>query len=198
MPKKKILFLTEIAVLIAIIIFLTVTRLGYLSLGPVLSITLMTIPVAIGAVALGPLAGTILGFAFGLTSFLQCYGADPFGAALLAASPLYTFIVCVPTRTLVGLFTGLIARATKKRPVLSCTVSSFACPLMNTALFLSTLFLLFWGHPLVAGSDVTQSVFALFITFAGVNAIAEVIATGVVGTLVSKALMSMNKNQFNT
>ena len=37
-----------------------------------LEITLIVIPVAVGAVTLGPAAGAILGGVFGITSFIQC------------------------------------------------------------------------------------------------------------------------------
>ena len=61
-------FLVELAVLIAIELLLEVTGLGYLKTGP-LDFTIMQVPVIIGAIVLGPLAGAILGTVFGLTSF---------------------------------------------------------------------------------------------------------------------------------
>lgn len=192
MKKNRVLFLTELAVLIAIILIFAFTGIGYLRFG-VLSITLITIPVAVGAVVLGPLAGTLLGLAFGLTSFIQCFGADPFGAILLAANPFYTFILCVVVRVLVGLFTGLIAKALKGRQTLSCIVSSLLCPLINTVLFLSALFLLFWNVLPDAGIDVSGGIVAVFVAMAGVNAVAEIAVTGIVGAGVSRALLAANK-----
>lgn len=194
MKKSRVLFLTEIAVLVALIILLTVTGLGYLKFG-LLSITIITIPVAVGAAVLGPLAGTLLGLAFGITSFVQCFGADPFGALLLSVNPFYTFLLCVVVRVLVGLFTGLIAKAFKNKPTISCIAASFACPILNTTLFLGTLFLLFWNALPDAGIDVSGGVIAVFAAMAGVNAIAEIIATGIVGSAVSKALLAINKRQ---
>ena len=43
----------------------------------------MAIPVAVGAIVLGPISGAFLGLVFGLTSFSQCFGADTFGTTLL-------------------------------------------------------------------------------------------------------------------
>ncbi len=98
------------AVLIAIMLILAFTPLGYLRIGP-LAISLMTIPVVIGAMILGPAGGAVLGLVFGLTSFYQCFAGDPFGAALVAMNPFFTFLVCIPTRTLMGWLSGVIFKA---------------------------------------------------------------------------------------
>ena len=48
------------------------TPLGYFqTMG--LSITFLTVPVAVGAIILGPKGGAICGLAFGITSFMQCF-----------------------------------------------------------------------------------------------------------------------------
>ena len=65
--------MVQMAILIAIMIILAFTPLGYLKFG-LIEITLMVIPVAVGAIVLGPLCGAILGGVFGLTSFIQCFG----------------------------------------------------------------------------------------------------------------------------
>ena len=55
MKKNKTLEMVQLAVLIAIMLILAFTPLGYLRIGP-LAISLMTIPVVIGAMILGPQA----------------------------------------------------------------------------------------------------------------------------------------------
>ena len=102
--KKKTVntrFLVELAVLIAIELLLEITGLGYIKTG-FLSFTIMQVPVIVGAIVLGPLAGAILGTAFGLTSFWECFGKDPLGVVLLGARPFSTFILCVVPRLLMG------------------------------------------------------------------------------------------------
>ena len=72
----------EMALLVAVILLLAFTPLGYIrTLG--LEITLIVVPVTVGAVTLGPAAGAVLGAAFGITSFIQCFGMSPFGGVLL-------------------------------------------------------------------------------------------------------------------
>ena len=60
--------MVQIAMLTAIILILAFTPLGYIRTGG-LEITLIVIPVAVGAVILGPVGGMILGAVFGITSF---------------------------------------------------------------------------------------------------------------------------------
>ena len=94
-------YLVEMALLTAIILIMAFTPVGYIrTLG--LEITLIVVPVAIGAVTLGPAAGAVLGGIFGVTSFVQCFGMSHFGAMLLSINPVLTFLVCVPTRILTG------------------------------------------------------------------------------------------------
>ena len=86
--------LVQMAILIAVMLILAFTPLGYLKVGAI-EITFMTIPVVVGAIILGPAAGAVLGGVFGLTSFIQCFGMSAFGAALLNISPILTFLVCM-------------------------------------------------------------------------------------------------------
>lgn len=96
--------------LTAVIILMTFTPLGYLKL-PFVEISFLMLPVALGAILLGPVAGAILGTVFGITSFIQCFGASALGAMLLSINPFLTFLVCVPTRILAGWLTGLVFQA---------------------------------------------------------------------------------------
>ncbi|HBJ10753.1 MAG TPA: ECF transporter S component, partial [Ruminococcaceae bacterium] len=103
---QKLTVLSVLAAITAIVAFVPLKTLG-------LEITFTMIPVAIGAILYGPSGGAVLGAVFGAVSFLQCLGYSPFGAALLAINPVFTFIVCVPTRILAGLLAGLIYKALK-------------------------------------------------------------------------------------
>lgn len=102
------------ALLVAIILLMAFTPIGYIKTAG-LEITLIVVPVAVGAVTLGPTAGAILGGVFGITSFIQCFGMSQFGALLLGINPFLTFLVCVPTRILMGWLTGLIYHGLRKQ-----------------------------------------------------------------------------------
>ena len=99
--SKKVLFLTQTAILTAIIFLMSFTPIGYLKVGFV-EITFLVIPVAVGAILLGPAVGTFLGFMFGVSSFIQCFTGSVFGAALLSINPVFTALFCVIPRTLMG------------------------------------------------------------------------------------------------
>lgn len=91
-------WLTQLALLVAVLLVMNYTPLGYLQVGP-LSMSLLTIPVAIGAMTLGPVAGAILGGVFGTTSFVSALRTPSvMSAAMLQASPgghLY-YLLCGP------------------------------------------------------------------------------------------------------
>ena len=94
--SQKVRYMCLIAVFIAIELLLKLSGLGNIPINPVLNVTLLTIPVAIGAILLGPLAGTILGAVFGATSFIQ--PMSPMVAAFIPISLPHTIVLCVVMR----------------------------------------------------------------------------------------------------
>ncbi|MGN1047400.1 MAG: ECF transporter S component [Eubacteriales bacterium] len=193
--KNSIRKMTETAIFAAIIILMAFTPIGYLRIGP-LSITFIPIPVAVGAIAVGPAAGAILGAVFGLTSFLQCFGMDAFGTALLAVNPIYMFIVCMLPRVLCGLIPGLIFRAfpKEKRNVFTYSLSSFSCAALNTILFVSLLILCFYGSGSL--SVLGDTVIDIILYLVTANALIEAAVCMVVGVAVSKSLLPMIEKRF--
>lgn len=193
--KEKIYKLTLTAVLTALIFVMAFTPLGYLKIGAV-SITFITIPVVIGAIVGGPSVGTVLGLMFGATSFIQCFGTDAFGMALLGESPVYTAIMCFVPRILMGFFCGLIYKAFSKKKYLKAgtAVTSFCGGFINTVLFVGFLILLFYNTPAVQALG--TSVIAVITTLVTANAVIEWIACTVIGSAVSIALNKALKKRF--
>ena len=185
-------YLVEMALLVAIILLMAFTPIGYIKTAG-LEITLIVVPVAVGAVTLGPTAGAILGGVFGITSFIQCFGMSQFGALLLGINPFLTFLVCAPTRILMGWLTGLIFAALYKSPAkkFSYYVASLACPLLNTFFFMGFLCLFFYNTDYIQGivSSLGVSNPVVFVAaFVGVQGLIEAGFCFVVGSIVSKAL----------
>ena len=58
--NKNILYMSELGILIAILLLMAFTPVGYLRIGT-MTITFLTVPVVVGAIVCGPGAGTILG-----------------------------------------------------------------------------------------------------------------------------------------
>jgi uncharacterized membrane protein len=185
--------MVELALLIAIVILMAFTPIGYIkTLG--LEITLLVVPVTVGAIALGPISGAILGGVVGITSFIQCFGMSPFGAVLLGINPVATLIVCLIPRILMGWFSGLIFQGLQKGNTtrkFSFAITSLAGPVLNTIFFMTTLVLFFYNTEYIQGFATalnTKNVFTFIILFVGVNGLVEAGICFILGTAISKAL----------
>lgn len=191
--NEKTTRLVQIALLVAIILILAFTPLGYIkTLG--LEITLIVIPVTIGAIILGPVGGAILGGVFGITSFIQCFGMNVFGATLLSINPLGTFIVTIIPRILMGWLTGLIFVALRKTNMnknVAIALANLTGPLLNTIFFMSGLILFFYQTDYIQSFVEyygTNNILSFVIAFVGINGLVEATACVVIGTAISKAL----------
>ena len=187
--KSNVKTLVQLALLTAIELIMAFTPLGYLKIGPV-SITFMAIPVAVGAIVLGPLSGAFLGLVFGLTSFSQCFGADQFGTTLLSINAFSTAFMCLVPRILMGLFAGLIFGGLKKTTLGEtggALLSSLACSVINTVLFVGSLIVLFGNTEYIRGFG--DSVIAVIMALVSVNTVIEAIACTIIGGAVSKAVI---------
>ena len=182
-------WLTQLALLVAVLLVMNYTPLGYLQVGP-LSMSLLTIPVAIGAMTLGPVAGAILGGVFGTTSFVSA----------LQASPVGTFITCFVARVLVGLCAGWVYIGIKKllpkNTKLCCAVGAVATPLLNTFWFMLSLCVFFFNTEYVqslCATFGTTNPFLFVCAFVGVQALIEAVGCGIVATLVTVPLLKFLK-----
>lgn len=194
--NQKVLRLVELAVLLALLFMLEVTGLGmFKTFG--LELTIMQIPVIVGAIVIGPSAGAILGGAFGAISFWECFGKSAFGAQLLSINPFFTFLVCVPTRILMGWLCGLIFRGMDRRlrhgkgAIASYITASLGGALLNTLFFMSTLCLCFYRTDYIQGiaaSMGARSVLLFVVAFIGVQGLVEAALCATVGTLVSRGV----------
>lgn len=184
--------MARLAVLVAILLILAFTPLGYLKIGLV-AISFLMIPVAIGAVTVGPDGGALLGAVFGLTSFAQCFGTDAFGVALLAIQPFFTFLLCMVPRILAGWIPGLLFR--KLSAKISKTTAAFVAGLsaaaLNTILFVTFLLVLFGQTDIVRSlGNSTLAIIGVLVTS---NALIEALACTVVTGAVSRALLSLKR-----
>ncbi|MCD8198045.1 MAG: ECF transporter S component [Lachnospiraceae bacterium] len=189
--SSKTLFMVELALMIAIIFIMAFTPLGYLKT-PGLSITFLTVPVAVGAIILGPKAGAICGLAFGITSLIQCFGLSAFGTMLLSINPIGTAFTCIVPRVLEGWLCGLIFKALRKfmkNP--AYFIASLACPLLNTLLYMSSLVFFFYNTDYIQGFVTTLGVtnpLAFVVAFVGAQGLIEAIVCFAIAGIVSRTL----------
>ena len=184
--------LTLLGLLTALLLLMSYTPLGYLNIGP-LAITFNMIPVAIAAAALGPWGGAFAGAVFGITSFLQCLGiggTSAMGVILFDLSPILAFIQRFVPRLLAGLLTGLIYKGAAK--IASRTFAGFAAgfcaAFLNTALFMFALVILFGNTDYLQGLMAGKNVLLFIVTFVGINALVEMLASTAVTGALCKAL----------
>ena len=195
MKKLSIRNFVVLALLIAVLLLMSMTPLGYLNIGP-LAITLNVVPLAVAAVALGPAGGLICGCVFGLTSFLQCLGvggSSAMGVMLFSINPFLAFVQRFVPRALDGLLLGWIYRGLSKKakPYVACAITGFLSAFLNTLFFMTALLILFGGTEYVQGLVAGRNLLVFVCAFVGVNAVAEMAAatvlTGAVGAALGKA-----------
>lgn len=190
--------MSTLALLIAVVVVMSFTPLGYLVIGP-LSMSLLTIPVAIGAIVMGPVDGLILGLVFGCTSFFNAMsGGSAMGTALFSINPFGCFVVCVVARVLMGLCTGLVFQGLTKwnkfPQKLNCAISGLLAAFFNTLFFMGTLVIFFYSSSYVqiicAGLHVNNPLMFV-IALVGVQGVVEMILCCIVTTAVSIPLFKM-------
>ena len=193
MKKLTTSQITILGLMVALLLLMAWTPLGYLNIGP-LAISFNVIPVAVSAIALGPLGGAIAGAVFGLTSFLQCIGiggVSAMGAVLFGINPILAFIQRFIPRLLDGFIIGLVFEAMRKRGVkihLTSAVIGFLSAFLNTVLFMTFLVVLFGNTEYMQGLIGGRNILIFVCAFVGVNAVVEMAASTVITAAVGTAL----------
>lgn len=194
--KQKTQRLVLAAVFTALIIVMSLTPLGYLEVGFV-SISFITIPVALGAILLGPVYGAYFGLLFGITSFIKCFTGDWLGGILVGINPVFTAVMCIIPRTLIGLLSGLIFAVIKKaskNDIGAFLTSSLSAPLINTLLFVGSMMLFFYNNPAfhtgLESLSITgyNNLLSLVWMMVGINGIIEFFVCGIISFALSKSL----------
>lgn len=199
MKKNDIRTLTRLALLVAIELVMKAVGLGSVPVGP-LYMSFLTLPIAVGAITMGPAAGAVLGGVFGAVSFYDAVtGASAMTGALFQVSPVNTFILCVGMRVLMGLCTGLIFNAVKnfdKPGTWSYLVSAMCAPALNTLFFMGYIVLAFYGcdyvQKLVSVKGAANP-FMFVVLLVGVQGVAEFLVSGILGGIVARAVAKFLK-----
>ena len=189
--RGKVARMTLLAMLVAILIVLAYVNIP-MPMG--LSITFNMIPVAIAAIAMGLPGGMIVGGAFGLISFLQCFGifgTSALGAALVNVSPVLMFIQRFVSRLMVGVLAALVYKAmckTKAPIYVRGAVTGFSAAFFNTLFFMTLLVLFFGNTEKLAGPIAEKGVLMYIITSVGINAVVEMAVAALVTGAAAAAL----------
>lgn len=137
--KKKIFMLAVDALFLAIIVIMTFTPLGFITIFGVVSNTLIHIPVLIGALLFGYKRGLVYGIFFGICSLLRAVTSpvgilDPY-----FVNPLVSVLPRALFGLLSGLFFDLIKKLPQKASIPLIYVGSFVLTIIHTILTLGIL-----------------------------------------------------------
>ena len=181
--------MVTLAILTAIV--LVFQYLGsFIHIGPT-NITLVLVPIVIGAMLIGPSGGAFLGFIFGaMTLWAGVSGIDPFTNTLFVNQPAETALLCLGKAILAGWGAGMIYKAfANKSSIVASFLAAAAAPIINTGIFvLGGLFMVSdtLNANFVSGTTLT---YFLIIMCAGWNFIGEfavnLILAPAVNTIVS-------------
>lgn len=158
------------------------------------SISLVLIPIVMGAAIYGPKAGMLLGGTFGVVVTINCItGADAGGAMVFQANPALCVIVVLGKGILAGLVSGLIYKVLRNKNVyLAILCAAIAAPVVNTGVFVACM-LLFFKDILAAwagGGDVIAYVLSGLML---ANFVPELIINVVFGTTGQRIIKSTQK-----
>lgn len=158
--------LAGLALFTAIVVVLQLLG-SFIKVGP-FAVSLVLIPIVVGAAVYGVSAGAWLGFVFGVVVTIAVVtGADQGGYIMFSARPVMTVLVCLIKGTAAGLVAGALYRAIgKKHALAGVIVAAAAAPVVNTGLFVLAMVLFFQPQLQAA---------------AGGTAVATYIVTGLVG-----------------
>lgn len=191
--KSGIRKITVTAVLFSLILFLNISGLGFIKIG-VSEVTMLHVPVIIGAIMEGPFVGSVLGLFFGLASLWESYS----GASILAPA-FQNPVVSVLPRVLIGLFSAyafsFAMKITKNKLSGSVLTASIVGTLTNTVLVLSLMQVMY--SSLVVENLATEAVStsqAIILGIIAANAPAEIIASCVVTLPVVLALKKIQRS----
>ena len=157
----------------------------------VFSISLVLLPIVVGAAMYGIKAGAWLGFAFGAAVLLS---GD--AAAFLVIDPMATVLVVLLKGTACGLIAGALYRLLEKvNRTFAVFAAAIICPVVNTGIFLAGCQLFFletvaqWGAA-VGYEDVTAY---MFLGLAGVNFLIEMAVNIILAPVIVRLIRTGKK-----
>ena len=194
MKRQKTFQMVLSAMFIAIIILQSfVPFLGNIPI-VALNITIIHITVIVGGIVLGPRAGFLFGFTWGVCSLILAYTSANILSFMIFTNPLISILPRLLMGGLVALFyhktTKLIASDR-----LRMAVSGFLGSIMNTVLVLSSIYLLM-GNQYAELTGQTVAELPLFLmSVVMTNGVPEALAATVVTPIIASILVKIYKKR---
>ena len=181
--------LVLIGALGGISIFLGVTGIGFIRL-PIFNLTIMHVPVIIGALIEGPFVGASVGLIFGLFSMYQNFTA-PGITSFIFWNPI---IALVP-RVLIGIVAYYSFQFLKnkfKNKSIAIGISSILATLTNTIGVLGLTYV-FYLEQYAQAREISTEAVAEATAIAGTNGLAEAVASALITIPIVTTLLKIRK-----
>lgn len=198
--NEKILYMVELAMLVALVVVLQVLG-GFIKFGP-FSLSLVLVPIVIGSILLGAKGGAFLGCVFGTVVIIQCAtGVDVGGAILWGINPFLTALICIVKGGMAGLVPGLVYKAINRDGALGvkhgiASVAAAVCaPIVNTGLFLAGLSL-FFNATLVEWAGGMNVALYIVTGLVGINFLIEFLVNAVVSPAIATTVKAVTKQMY--
>ena len=201
--KKDTRWMVSVALMAAIVIVLANTPLGMIQL-PIIKATTVHIPVIIGAILLGPLAGGILGFVFGVCSLISntmaptllSFAFSPFLSTTGLSGAAKSIWISVGCRILIGVAAGwlwiLLQQWNMNRKglqIIALAVTGFVGSMVNTITVMGSIYILFAQQYADAKDVAVTAVWGLIMGTVTASGIPEAIAAGILVAIITKVLL---------
>ena len=155
--NKNLRKMTGVALLMALVVVLQLLG-GMIPPVGGFTISLVLIPIVMGAALYGPKTGALLGAVFGIVVVTGCItGTDVGGAMVFQANPLLCILVVMGKGTLAGFLSGLVYAGLKgKNDTVAMILAAIVCPVVNTGTFIACMAVFFMDvlAAWAGGSDV--------------------------------------------
>ena len=171
--------MTLLALLTAIVVVLQLLG-SFIRFGQ-FSISLVLVPIVLGAAMLGVGAGAWLGLVFGVTVLMS---GD--AAAFFAISAVGTVVTVLAKGILAGFTAGGVYKLLEKKSVLAATIAAaVVCPVVNTGIFFLGCLLFFLDAIAEMAAGAGQSAFAFIIfVYIGGNVLFELLFNVVLAPVI--------------
>lgn len=201
--KHDTRWMVSVALMAAIVVVLANTPLGMIQL-PIIKATTVHIPVIIGAILLGPSAGAILGFVFGVCSLISntmvptllSFAFSPFMSTTGILGAIKAIWVSVGCRTLIGVVAGwlwILFRKVKMNQTIALPVVGFLGSMVNTVTVMGSIYLLFAQQYADAKEVAVSAVWGLIMGTITASGIPEAIAAAVLVLALGNVLLKVFK-----
>ena len=202
--------MVQVAIFGAIICIMAFTPfLGYIPLG-ITRATIIHIPVIIASLLMGPKKGGVLGFVFGLTSFITntvnptatSFVFTPFYSVGEISGGIWSVIICFVPRILVGivpyfvykLALRFVSEDTRKKGVsnVGLILAGVTGALVNTLLVMNLIFVFYGDAYIKASGEAAALGYTFILSVIGINGVPEAIVAGILTLCIGKVLLKKN------